>query len=290
MKFFKQAEFTMPNIDMPNIDMSSPSVIGGGVAAAASAAVLGTGAYAGAKIPGLRGGHGPIKGSLLATKKVFYDIPAHMLSGGKRGKSIYEAILNAKTHEIKLDPKTIREYSNAKARLEFPDFDSLSPIEKFEKSKAFDLSSAKRLLDEGEQVARQSGARYIAGASHFTPQTAAMMGYQVAPEVLPSTNKALWKKYYYNTTRKNSLNKLKNKGLTELDELDAYWLTANPTQVRLLKKDLSVSPGEAREQAMKILRDMPASELQEATKAELAFKANYDNLNRTIIKERMGNV
>lgn len=248
--------------------------------------MLGLGAYVGSKIPGLRGGKGKILGAAVATKRLFLDIPKNLLSGGKKGKSAYDSILNAKTYELKLDPRKLKQYSYERARIKTPNFDKLSPMEQFEKAKEHDMSSTVRIMKEEEDKARKVGAKYIAGASHFSPELAARHGYIEAPEVLDSTNKKLWGKLYYNSARKSTLKKLNTQGAKSLDELDAYWLTVDPAQIKLFKKDLSMSAAEINNATTNSLKTKTPEHLIDSAKAEAAFKKNYDNLLRTIIKEK----
>jgi len=250
-----------------------------------TAAAIGMGTYAGTKFPGLRGGKGKILGSLIATKKLFTDLPIKFLREGEKG--LYETILHEPVYSLKLDPTKIKNLSLEKAKRKNKNFHLLSPIEQLEEAKKYDILSTKQILSEEENKARAAGAKYITGASHFTPEMAARFGYIEAPEITKKTNKKFWGKFYYNRARSGALKKLNDEGLQNLNELDAYWLTADPRDIRLFRKDLTLTPEQVKDQTQKFLASYPSDELIEHNKAENAFKNNYDKLLVDIVKEKM---
>lgn len=241
-------------------EVTKEDVLKYGVPAAAGA--IGVGSLAGHYIPGLRGGKGPLLGSLVATKRVFYDMPAGFLTGGFLGKKAPEAIFNVGSIErLKLTPTEIRARGLAQGKSE--------------------LAVTSDMLREQEAVARAKGVHKMVGVSHFTPAQAARFGYRESESMRPEAVRFIFGKKplgYYPKLKTEALNKLVENGIKSLDATDAYFLSANPKHLRLFEKDLRIPEEESKKLSMEYFKKFPKEKLDEINIQEKTFKKRYDDL------------
>ncbi len=273
--------------DTGHRELKKDLAIGG--AAVAGLALANHGAY---KIfnrytPGMMGGKGWFLGPATGIKRTL-STSANMLSGGKFGKTFQQNVLGTdKIFQLTLSPVEIRQRSEQIAKRIIPNFDSLSPLDRYEKSKKYEVFATKQMLTEQENIARAQGAEYIVGQSHFTPALASKFGFQEAPEVTRKGNELIWPHSYYKSERANSLKKIENgTPLQDLNEMDAYWLTANPKTVRLFKKSLKDAPADVLNAAEQQYKNLDPEYNHYLNQEEIAFKSRYDKLIHDIMEKR----
>jgi hypothetical protein len=152
------------------------------------------------------------------------------------------------------------------------------------------------MMAEQEAAAKAAGESKIYGISHFTPQTAAMGGYVESPVVSQGGNKFLFKTLgrlnpfnYYGPLKARSAGRLKTKGVEGLNTMDAYWLNAPHSNLRVFEKDLTVGNKVNVQKALKQVKDMKVknpARLKALNLREQQFKNEYDNFIIDIAKAK----
>ena len=222
-------------------------------------------------VPGLRGGKTGLKGFGEVMRRIHYDLPANIVSGGRLGKSLDQAVFNVdKTHVMKLTPTDIvnRGLETAKGD---------TALEKRINSKQNDMRHTLKILGETEDAGRMDNADKMIGITHFPPQQAAMFGYKESKDIHPMVVKHLMANYY-NTEKAKAIKKMSEHGIGTLEPTEAYFLTADKSNMRLYEKDLRVNRADAASDAKQSLDQYSKSVLDKNVESEKKFTGKYNQM------------